>query len=264
MHALPKRGGGATIHSLGPIAFRGSVDGVDYRPLLPMELAGGIVRPGPDATVVAQSVVGGDLLSTIRTSRWVSIRDVRIPCAALTLDEPDRTLFPEPRPSAGEWKVQGRTLRVWSSPGSGESVVVHVETPEAMPLEVVDRQAGLLRVRFTDGTSEIVGWIRQSDVRRTDEWLGLGLEGVGIGGCGRHRGGSDVVQGPALVDEGTPVYAEPGRGHWGWVRGETTLRVLVTRGERWAAIVRVPGLDETCGELDHAWVQASAVEFLAR
>jgi hypothetical protein len=74
------------------------------------------------------------------------------------------------------------------------------------------------------------------------------------------RTGPGVVQGPARVAAGTPVFALPAGGlRWAIVRdGEAELEVVITPGSERAQVLRAPSFPI----LHYAWVPRAAVHVL--
>ena len=263
-------GARATVHVLGPFAFRASATNVEYAVARPIDVAAGMVRLRSNARVTRARAVGADARGVIGIGAAVEVHGADVPCDALTLDDVPRTAFPLERgPADGVdenvpgWIPARRTTVLREEPGRGARIVLTAADRDELRFIEREAQGEWRRVLFDDGSSTVEGWTRTSSLRpERDGPFGIGMSGVGEG-CGGSGDGMnpDVFDGDAVVDFGTTVFAAPGRAPWASVRTGEPLHIVHLRGERWATIANVPGMAETCMSLQHAFVLAESVRF---
>lgn len=267
MLAVPA-GAGARIHVLGPLAFRASVARVEYGLVRRVDTARGMIRLGAEARLAGARPIGERARGVAKLLGTVQVHEVTISCDALTLDEPDAigtTTESDPVPEGATFLPARRAVVLRERAGGGASIRLTAGSRDELFLVETEARGPWRRVLFDDGDSRVEGWTPKAALVPSDG----GMTGTGIGdsfgGCGSDGGffGTDVFDGSARIRFGTTVFAAPGRAPWGSIRTDDAIHVVHERGSAWAQVADVPGIDEECGSLLHAWVSVQAVEFPA-
>ena len=240
-------------------------------------LAEGVVQLAAGASVSVLRVQGDHVVASLQVGGF-DIDRISIPCSALTVVK-------ERQFADSQWRQLGwaaREAELDLSPRSGAEPTVTVRPPQLMAGSKADER-GWVQIVGSDGDGRIVGWAPLSHLVWTDLGPsgGLGLSGVGEGTCGGCGCGiglgtigcigsgcganpAPAYTGPAKVDAGTAVYAEPGRGEWARIPQEQMFDVAFEDGAPWGRITSATGAgvsdhEVCCPSLDHAWVRRSAV-----
>jgi hypothetical protein len=264
------------VYVRGSLSFTGSTRRVGYTFATESRLAGRMISAFRGAGVVHARERGGSVLASLVMRAGDAppgqvaeprefIRDVRVPCTALSLD-PDGGGDVKGPTGDGTWWAFGRlhtavTLRAeprWTAP----SITLdgtRVRDGFTLEFERLAAQDGWTQVMRPGENVIVIGWLRSSDIvpfphRPTD-----------FGCCptygGRLRSESAdtttlAYAGPAEIALGTPVFLAAGSEPWAVVGQGGTFGVRLRRGEEWARLTHVPGVLGA-----PAYVAASAVMF---
>lgn len=209
----------------------------------------------------------------------MTVSRVPLPCDALTLDPPDRSLVAKktaPARADGEMVgglvPVGQLLTFAKTPGSRETVLLDQGPWSLTMLDHFKDEGPFLRpwtrVRANLHGMTIVGWVARSAVTVPTGFRGEGGSGhsSSLLGCGTILArGPKLRIGPATITKDTLVYAAPGREAWATIVRPTGYVVRLVTGEAWATIEKIEGitgLGSSCGKLEKAFVPADTVTFL--
>lgn len=199
------------------------------------------------------------------------VHDVRVPCAALSLDGhfPDQVASADTVGDQTFWQLRGTNLPLllrqeprWSAP-SVRFGGTRLRDGPPLWFERLGERGGWMKVVRRAARAQIVGWIDKSRLTPLPE------APAEAGCCAEYDGKAHtyhrsstaalVYQGPAEIAAGAKVYSLPGRGLWATVTEATRVRVQIHVGDTWIHLQRVPGLPGA-----QAYVSADAVKFEKR
>jgi hypothetical protein len=114
-------------------------------------------------------------------------------------------------------------------------------------LELIARRGAWLELGATNEGVAVVGWVRETAVKRAP---GNELFGYTYG-CDGHHGGGMVMYGDSpttkhhamVLDRGNAIYAAPDGDTWATVLQPFELDAVYADGDRWAQVRRLPGVD---------------------
>lgn len=263
--SLPtERGRAAAVDVRGPLLFRGGAAEVTFIAARPVESVGGMVRLGSAAEASSERLVarGASAVGSFQVDGGVRASAIEVPCSGLTLDSVHRVwpaVREEPSPELA-WLPRRSRLTLRERPADGKQVVLTFDEPGSFYLGQLAADGEWLRVEWTGGGGgRVRGWARRGDLRGLPNGIGLqGISGSSCcrGGCGRGRTlGIGIYNGPAEVKGGAQVFAlEELRGRWATVRATARFEVAYHLGDPYVEVREVPGIDESCGALKHAFV----------
>jgi hypothetical protein len=256
----------------GPLLFHASAEGVSYTAAVPAEAAGGLARLGQSAHSERLVAQGARAVGAFELDDGVEAEPLSVACAQLTLESVHRE-WPaekeEPREGGLDFLPRGRRLVFRERPGAGAEVRVTLKSPSTFYMGGRGESGGWRRVEWSGGDGALLrGWVESASIKR----VGSELHFAGIGGsthcragCARGQGyGPGLYVGPAELRAGAAVFAtEQGRGRWAAVRERASFAVEHWRGARFVTLRSVPGLEEGCDSLEHAFVAVEDVTFPA-
>jgi hypothetical protein len=212
-----------------------------------------------DGHVIATAVMAAsDVLEGEDKRPDQYVRNVEIPCDALTLDtsvfdddpDSDTDSYDE---TALYWETRrGSKLALRKEPKTNAAArVIEDATCDGAScfsgLRQIGRRGAWVQVEVTSFYGvRMRGWTTTKQLKRADGLIsggfgcygdhGSGMRGFGFVGNGAVREGT--------VRRDTVVYAEPASGAWGRFTTPTRVKVYVTPNEPWATLVSVPGLSD--------------------
>jgi hypothetical protein len=254
------------VHVRGRLEFDATGAQIALRPIAATDVESGMVTLSDATRLLGPVDHDGDVAVGVAIADDVTLSPVVVPCAALAIDVPFRFIFNDPSvaPLAAVWEPRVDPFTIHELPGQGRTIEVHASAPVLLPFTERERSGDFLRLElvWTDGAA-LRGWAHSSDMQQTTAG-GYGGDpgggephGHGHSGCG----GPGRYCGPADVEAGTPVFAEPGIGRWATVLDGRGVDVMLVEGEEYAAVRENPGIaesGESC-QIRHAWVPAAAV-----
>jgi hypothetical protein len=221
----------ATVTVDGAIAFKGRRGNIWYTIQRPLTIAHGMVMLKVGAQIVearggASRVIGSaviradDVFPGEDKDPEETIRALRIPCAALTLDqladrENDGEVDVSNSGGDGTWWLQrksARTAVLHAEPTADAPTVTLATTVEGQQFsfERIAEDGSWMRVTRSGSGVRAIGWIRRADLEEGDRPAGIsGLcSGHGPGLSGRGWGGkppSTLYKGPARLRVGAKI-----------------------------------------------------------
>jgi hypothetical protein len=254
------------VHVRGRLEFDATGAQIALRPTAATDVEAGMVTLSDSTRLLGPVDHDGDVAVEVAIADDVTLSPVVVPCAALAIDVPFRFIFNDPsvEPLAAVWEPRVDPFTIRELPGEGRAIEVHASAPVLVPFTERERSGEFLRVevQWTDGAA-LRGWVQASEMEQTTAG-GYGgdpgsgeAHGHGHSGCG----GPGRYCGPADVEAGTPVFAEPGTGRWATVLDGRGVDVMLVEGEEYAAVREIPGVAESgeSGQIRHAWVPSAAV-----
>jgi len=188
------------------------------------------------------------------------VRDVELPCDALTLDAVADDREEKPEPDTGEeeilhnWETRGEATRVVLRPSVGTRARGYtVEAASCggsgcLNLVQVEAKKGWILAQMDGEGVTVRGWVPMYQLKRIPDDVGIGRS---YGCYGDHGGGfvggfgfANSVDREGTVRKGTLVYAEEARGAWGTFVAPAHVKVRMTPGASWAYLIVVDGFDE--------------------
>ncbi|HUS27667.1 MAG TPA: hypothetical protein VMZ53_04140 [Kofleriaceae bacterium] len=185
------------------------------------------------------------------------VRDVEVPCDALSLDviesTTDDALPVDDEEVVHRWELRGEASKIalYKQPNMKASARL-LESPSCsgcIKLEEVKRTKHWLLVAAYayGGSVEARGWVRRSLVKQIPGDVGIygGLMCTGDHGGGMFGEGAfpGAVEREGTVRMGTAVYLGDGTGMWGTFSRDEHVKVRFVPGSWWAELRVVPGLD---------------------
>ncbi len=281
LHELPvmatvsaRCGSPMTLHVGGALEFVGSRDGVWLQVARDIKTSDGMVTVTRGAEVIDACMRGDrvvvtaimrsdDVLEGEHKRPDVYVRNVEVPCDALTLDAPELTEQEQDEviaalPDASKhtyWETRhGSKLTLYKDPkAKSASRVIENDACEGERcieyLRQTERRGAWVHVEVDMAGVQLRGWVPTKLIKRSDDvggassWgnHGRGVFGGGFGGNGAIREGT--------VRRDTVVYAQPGTGAWGRFTAPTRVKVYVTPKDPWALLTDVPGLSGAAGTI---------------
>lgn len=268
---LPTRCGGRTVLEVTtPIAMRIERENIWMNLSRDVTTADGVVTLKHGASVIDACVVGDRVLATVATSsndilpgenkRPDSfIRNVEIPCDALTLDRVDNDADDFLMPMSADATDHGFELRnpnrtsvTLRAQPNVKARGVRYEEPNCnggcIQLHEIRGQKGWVLVE-TGGEGALVrGWVHRSELKAVPDMAWM----AGYGCYGDHRGGErfevdfgtkNYVEREGTVTAGTKIYTSGGTGEWGRFTTAPHVKVRIENGSSWAQLRVVPGID---------------------
>ena len=212
------------------------------------------VRGNRDGVVATASLFGDAI---------AEVRDLAIPCEALTLDYVESERATPPVARASTWGPRADTVTFRAQPGEGAAVSVGFRDGHRGVFDEIERRGRFhhLAVRSPDGW--VVGWVDQRELVRSVPPRSRGSVLVGPADVPAPPGG---YSGPAKVAAGTPVYAaDGGVAQWAVVPHDAVLGVVAKKDAMWIELSGSQRVGRVNSQLSydlhgHAWIPASAVE----
>lgn len=268
---LPTRCGAPTLLEVtGPVAFTIERENVWMNLSRDVTTADGIVTLKHGASVIDACVVGDRVLAKVATysndilpgenKRPDSfIRNVEIPCDALTLDHVDNDaddfLMPmsaDATDNGFELRNPNRTSVTLRAQPNVKARGVTYEEPNCsggcIQLHEIRGQKSWVLVE-TGGEGALArGWVHRSELKAVPDMAWMSSYGC----FGDHRGGElfegsfgpqNYVEREGTVRAGTKIYADGGTGEWGRFTTATHVKVRIENGSSWAELRVVPGID---------------------
>jgi hypothetical protein len=273
--AVPIEGGALAAKVEAALELAGRIEGVEIFPIAAVTAANGIVELGPMSVLQSTSAVGSDLVArTVDVGPGFQLSGLTVPCDKVTFvgaghpaEEAHRGVraprlrsvgCDRPCPSYSTPSV----LDFYERPGEGASVRL---TGSTIVTEL-EGQGEWARVATQDSVhmdgAQLTGWVRREQLTKLDGGFGFtgGRGFAELPGKGRGRRlarGEGVYQGPAHIDQDTPVFDSPTGGvAWATIADPTaTFEVITRKGEARAELVSGPSFPA----LQRAWVAAGAV-----
>ncbi len=240
-------------------------------------------------SVVGTAVIeAGDVLEGEYKHPDIFVRGISVPCAKLSLTPPFLSLKEEEAvlenlkedeqaSEEGERVYLLRherfrvPLRERPSFSSRARVVQSPHCNNCLQFVGHARRGRWLEVSAGGPAVWIKGWLPIGWLKEDPEGLiyGGGCTGdhdaFAMGGHGWGQGSppEDLYIGEAVIEAGTQVFAEPGRGLWATVKEKLTVQVWHKRGSAWVALRNLPGIRDAAGgwPLD-AFVPRRSVQLL--
>ncbi len=262
---LPKRCGDAvTLHVTGSLELTAKREHVWMHVTRDVTTSDGMVTLKRGSSVVdacisgenvraAASIHAGDVHGGEMKQPSVLVRDVEIPCDALTLDAPADDSDPSPTPGPhplSYWRLRGEAERVKLRAEPKPKARGHlVESPGCVGcihLRHLSARRGWVFVEVENEGVSARGWARTDELRKVPASTGVGYSSMCTGSHGGGTWGESRAKG-SVEREGTVradarVYREHGTGEWGRFAAATRVKVEITKGSLWAKLRRVPGL----------------------
>lgn len=209
------------------------------------------------AVIYADDVIPGE-----KKRPSIAVRDVEIPCDALSLEpvatEADASFSAAAFPGDAavdddaivhNWQLRsGRPrLALRRAPTSKQKVywIDSASCDGCLYVSELERKGRWVHVETYGEGVTVRGWALASDLERLPDDLGIGRAYMCSGDHGGAAGGfgfagSSVVRG-ATVKQGATIYAAPSRGPWGHFSAATHVKVRIEPG-LWATLEEAPGL----------------------
>jgi hypothetical protein len=265
-----RRGASIAISVKAAIAFQGARKNVWYRVARPLTVADGMIALEGGAQLVDAVSHGNDVVASVvmRAEDVVegedkqadeTVRFVRIPCGALTLDAPEQgedETADEPEAAGGDegrWWIQRKaarstTLRAQPRAEATRAVLTTTLDDYHFAFERVAEQGRWMRVRRLGSGVRVTGWIRRGELEPSNEPEGVagGCSGDhGPGLSGRGWGGKPpvtVYKGPAHLRVGAQLH--DGGDPWATVRQSEGFEVEVFdwNGRTLVEVTGIPGV----------------------
>lgn len=263
---LPTRcGDPLALHVGGPLELVAARENVWLHVTREVVTADGMVTVTKGAQVIDACIRNGRVFATaIMTADDVLqgenkrpdqvVRNVELPCDALSLDVPvddtDDAALPEEDPAEYYWQTRRGNKVVLRKEPTLKAAARRVEVESCdgeaciSGMRQLERRGSWVRLEAEHGGVRVGGWARTRDLKRTDEMFYGGL--FCSGDHGRDTFGFGF-SGSATIREGTVrkdtiVYAATAAGAWGRFVAPTRVKVLVRPNEPWATLTQVPGI----------------------
>ena len=262
-----------SVHLEGALVFDAVVADARISVSRAISASGGILALTEGVYTQRTRATAPDVRADVVLDSGIIAQDVTLPCDALTLNPPrpppaTQPVASQPRsatpPSDGTfWIPRSNTLTLFSAPGTGQSVRLHIESPLSFSMVRHQRRGAWSEVSWSGARgAEVRGWASQSTL--------VPMPNGGIGGMADRATilcrsasvvGPRIYRGPATVAAGTAVFAQDGRGQWATVRVEASFAVERMADAPFVRITEVPGLAPTapCTGGMHAFVPVAAV-----
>jgi hypothetical protein len=251
----------ATIEVAGVIGFKGVVtQKIWYQ--LKRGFTVGQVTLTPGANFVGDHAVGDQMFGSavLHASDVMEGEDkppdeaasqIAVHCADLSLDwsgdRTDATIA-----STGTTYVTRNTSslvlhREPKDEAAGVTVATSCEGEGCLFFESIARRGDWIELGVANEGVAVVGWVRDSTVKRAPASAGFGF----TYGCTGDHGGGTVMYGdpPTMkhhtvrLDPGAAIYAAPDGEVWANVQQPFEIDVVYANGDRWAELRALPGVD---------------------
>lgn len=258
------------VETLGPLHVSGAAVQLPLTLAKPVVADAGRITLSTGVLVLRARASGDRLRLTVaiapRSSIGARISPVLVACADVRLGAAAKPATKVGPDSAVAWFSRPRLLELRDRPEGDRRTNVRANERLALPLEEVERRRDWVHVRaaWTDG-SAVAGWAPRAQLSPAPSGLlGWGSYGeIGTFSCTRSSAPARAngYVGPATLRAGAGLHVAPARGRWAEAREDVAVQVEIADMNRdeWVQVVVIPGVAESCGRLDHAWVPRDQV-----
>lgn len=253
------------VETFGPLRIVGEAVRLPLALARPVVAAGGQVGLSTAVKIVRARARGAGLGLDVeiagRTELGAFLPAVVVACDAVKIREDDARAGKVELAGDFSWIVRKRSLVLRTRPDGPPRLRLRATEPGMLRVAEVDRRGDRIHVRaaWSDG-SFVQGWAERAALTPIRSYgFGWGSWGETAEPVCRQlppfpRPGGYV--GAATLRAGATLHAAPGRGAWAEASEDVAVEVEIdsVADAAWVHVGAVPGISESCGRLEHAWV----------